>query len=79
MTTQRLCVSDSGDVTCDDHAGMYMRCAIEAKPNVKKHRTPLGNWAMYYTHLLGGENLVCETCVPWSSPDHPYNKIKAGA
>lgn len=79
MTTQRLWVSDNGDVTCDDHAGMYLRCAIEAKPNAKKHRTPLDSWSLYFTNLLGGENLVCETCVPWNSPDHPYNKIKAGA
>ncbi len=33
MTTQKLWVSDNGDVTCEAHAGMYLRCAIEAKPN----------------------------------------------
>jgi hypothetical protein len=79
MTTQKLWISDNGDVTCEEHAGMYLRCAIEAKPKAKQHKTPLDNWALYFTHLLGGENLVCETCVPWNSPNHPYNTIKAGA
>jgi hypothetical protein len=79
ISTERLWVSDDGDVTCENHAGMYLRCAIEAKPNAKKHNTPLDRWSLYFTHLLGGENLVCETCVPWDSPEHPFNKLKAGA
>jgi hypothetical protein len=77
--SNRLWVSDNGDVTCDEHAGMYLICAMKAKPQAIKHRTPLGTWCAYYTHLLGGENLVCETCVPWNSPNHPYNTMKAGA
>jgi hypothetical protein len=56
-----------------------LRSSIQAKPKAVKHRTPLGNWSLYFTHLLGGENLVCETCIPWNSPEHPYNKIGAGA
>jgi len=76
---QRLWVSDNGDVTCEEHAGVYLRSSIQAKSKAVKHRTPLGNWSLYFTHLLGGENLVCETCTPWNSPNHPYNKIKAGA
>ena len=79
MTTQKLWISDNGDVTCEPHSGAYLRCAIEAKPKATKHKTPPDNWSLYYTHLLGGENLVCETCVPWDSPEHPSNKIKAGA
>ena len=79
MTTQRLWVSDNGDVVCEAHTGMYLRCAIEAKPKAIKHKTPLDRWSLYFTDLLGGENLVCETCVPWTSPEHPYNKNKAGA
>jgi len=79
ISTERLWVSDNGDVTCENHAGMYLKCAIEAKPKAVKHNTPLDRWALYFTHLLGGENLVCETCVPWNSPDHPYNEMKAGA
>ena len=77
--SNRLWVNDDGTVTCDNHAGMYLRSAFQAKPKAIKHKTPLGTWCAYYTNLLGGENLVCETCVPWNSPDHPYNKLKAGA
>jgi hypothetical protein len=79
MTTQKLWISDNGDVTCEAHAGVYLTSSIQAKPKAKQHKTPLDNWALYFTHLLGGENLVCETCVPWHSPNHPYNTIKAGA
>lgn len=71
---QRLWVSDNGDVVCEEHAGMYLRSSIKAKPKAIKHRTPLDNWSLY-----GGENLVCETCIPWNSPNHPFNKINAGA
>ena len=77
--SDRLWVSDNGDVICEEHAGTYLRCSIEAKPKAVQHITPLDNWALYFTHLLGGANLVCETCTPWDSPDHPHNKIKAGA
>ena len=77
--SQRLWVSDNGDVLCEEHTGTYLRSAIEVKPKAWSHRTPLGNWSLYFTHLIGGENLVCETCVPWNSPDHPSNKLKAGA
>jgi hypothetical protein len=76
---QRLWVSNKGDVICEDHAGTYLRCAIEAKPKAIKHKTPLDDWSLYFTHLLGGADLVCEVCVPWNSPNHPYNKLKAGA
>jgi hypothetical protein len=71
---QRLWVSDNGDVVCEEHAGMYLRSSIQRKPKAIKHRTPLDNWSLYL-----GENLVCETCIPWNSPEHPYNKINAGA
>ena len=77
--SNRLWVDDNGSVVCDNHAGAYLTSAFEAKPNAIQHRTPLGTWCAYYTNLLGGENLVCEVCTPWDSPDHPYNKIKAGA
>ena len=79
ILTERLWVSDNGDVLCESHAGMYLLCAIKAKPKATKHSTPLDEWSLYFTHLLGGENLVCEVCTPWDSPSHPYNKIKAGA
>jgi hypothetical protein len=75
--SKRLWVSDDGDVVCEDHAGVYLKSAIENKPNAKAHSTPLDQWSLYFTHLLGGENLVCEVCTPWDSPNHPYNKLKA--
>jgi hypothetical protein len=78
MTTQ-LWVSDNGDIICADHAGTCLRVAIEADASAIQHSTPLDNWALYATNLIGGENLVCEICTPWDSPNHPYNKIKAGA
>jgi hypothetical protein len=76
---QRLWVSDNGDVLCEEHSGTYLNCAIQAKPKAVEHSTPLGNWALYFTHLMGGENLVCETCTPFNSPNHPYNKMKTSA
>lgn len=78
MTT-RLWVSDNGDVLCESHAGTYLRSAIDADKQAIEHTTPLDNWSLYFNHLIGGVNLVCETCTPWDSPNHPYNTIKAGA
>jgi hypothetical protein len=75
--TQRLWVSDDGDVLCEDHAGTYLRLAIRSNPEAIQHETPLDNWCAYYTNLLGGGNLVCEVCVPWDSPNHPSNKVLA--
>lgn len=60
---RRLWVSDNGDVTCDGHAGAYLRSAIEANPVSISHRTPLGTWDAYSMHLLGA--LPCSTCVDW--------------
>jgi hypothetical protein len=60
---RRLWVSDNGDVTCDGHAGAYLRSAIEANPVAVSHRTPLGTWDAYSMHLLGA--LPCSTCVDW--------------
>lgn len=79
MTTQRLWVDDQGTVLCENHAGSYLRSAITANNQAIQHKTPLGTWCAYYTNLIGGKDIVCETCVPWDSPNHPYNKIKAGA
>jgi hypothetical protein len=79
VMSNRLWVDDNGTVVCDEHAGTYLRSAFEAKPQAIQHRTPLGTWCAYYTHLLGGADLVCEVCTPWNSPNHPYNTIKAGA
>lgn len=62
-TNARLWVSDNGDVTCDDHAGAYLRSAIKAKPKAINHDTPLGTWDQYSMHLLGA--LPCSVCVDW--------------
>jgi hypothetical protein len=77
--SERLWVSDNGDVVCENHAGTYLKSAIKANPNEFEHSTPLDNWSAYYAHLSSGGHLVCEVCVPWDSPDHPYNKLKAVA
>ena len=79
MTTNRLWIDDNGTVVCEEHAGVYLKSAIKANNDEMQHETPLGTWCAYYIHLLRGENLVCEVCTPWTSPNHPYNKIKAGA
>ena len=62
---RRLWVSDDGSVTCDGHAGAYLRYAIEANPVAISHRTPLGTWDAFSMNLLGA--LPCETCVDWST------------
>jgi hypothetical protein len=58
---------------------MYLRVAFQTKPNGIQHKTPLGTWCAYYTNLNGGKDLVCEVCIPWNSPNHPYNRNKEGA
>ena len=79
MMSNRLWVDDDGTVVCDQHAGTYLRVAFETKPNGIQHKTPLGTWCAYYTNLNGGKDLVCEVCIPWNSPNHPYNQNKEGA
>jgi hypothetical protein len=79
MMSNRLWVDDNGTVLCDAHTGMYLRSAIERNNQAIQHKTPLGTWCAYYTNLLGGKDLVCEVCIPWNSPNHPYNAMNAGA
>ena len=79
MTTQRLWVSDNGDVLCEEHTGTYLKASIEANGQAIQHKTSLDTWCAYYTSLLGGKDLVCEVCTPWNSPNHPYNQMNAGA
>lgn len=64
-SNERLWVSDNGNVLCDNHAGTYLRTAIQAKPKAKTHRTPLDIWTSYSLNRIGG--LPCEVCVDWSS------------
>ena len=67
MATTQLWVSDNGDVTCANHAGVYLSAAIQAKPKAKSHLTPLGSWHSYASIDLGG--LPCSTCVDWMTLD----------
>jgi hypothetical protein len=62
MTTQLWIQDTTGEVTCKDHAGHYLKSAIVANPKRISYWTELGTWDSYYTHLIGGENLQCETC-----------------
>jgi hypothetical protein len=61
---RRLWVSDNGDVTCDEHAGAYLKSAVTQKPKAISHRTPLGTWDAFTINLLGG--LPCSVCVDWT-------------
>ena len=65
-TTQRLWVSDNGDVTCDNHAGVYLSSAIKNHSKARVHRTPLGTFASYTIEDIG---LPCSSCVDWKTLD----------
>lgn len=60
--------SNSGRVSCVQHAGTYFRQTIEAKPTVKKITTPLDVWTLVtdadreeWLRELGFP-IDCETC-----------------
>lgn len=57
MQKVRLWVGTAGEVTCEDHAGSYLRAEIANNPNARHHITPLDWWIIYTS---GGH--VCETC-----------------
>ncbi len=65
-TTQSLWLNDNGAISCEDHAGQYLRSAINQRPRAKTHRTPLGTW----DKLTQGETqaltiecgVLCESC-----------------
>lgn len=42
----RYWCDDNGMLTCEDHAGSYLRSAITASPRRTSHRTPLGTWEL---------------------------------
>jgi len=69
MTTrlQRLWLGTGGDVTCDEHAGVYLKAEIANNPSATMHTTPLDWWIIYSTG-----SFPCETC-------HPWRNIKVGA
>lgn len=76
MSNQRLWIDDNGTVLCENHTGVYLSESIKANGQAIQHHTPLGTWCAYYTHLLGGADLVCEICTPWDSPNHPYARMQ---
>jgi hypothetical protein len=57
---------DNGRITCSAHAGNYLTSAIQAKPNAKKHRTPMGTWEymniIEVAEFLAEFGVPCETC-----------------
>jgi hypothetical protein len=77
MSTRLWVADNGGDVLCQDHVGTYLASAIKSAPEATEHDTPLDTWALYFTHVIGGDGLVCEVCTPLDSPSHPYSKVKA--
>lgn len=57
----------TGELTCPEHGGSYLRSAMAAHPRAKQHWTPLGDWVLMTTadHAeFAGAGLVpkCQTC-----------------
>lgn len=70
---KRYWMDDNGQTVCDEHAGSYLRSAIEARPKARTHHTPLGMWEQMtdedvseFTAMLAEHGIarthVCETC-----------------
>jgi hypothetical protein len=60
MNKNRLWVGTNGSVTCDEHAGVYLKSAIQNNPTERNHITPLDWWVIY-----SEASFPCETCTPW--------------
>ena len=60
--------NDNGQISCAEHGGSYLRCAITARPKARTHRTPLGTWERLTPGDLAelermiGRPVGCETC-----------------
>lgn len=63
---QKLWVSDNGDVTCVNHAGVYLSSAIKNYPKAKSYRTPIGTFTAHTIEEIG---LPCSSCVDWMTLD----------
>jgi hypothetical protein len=61
MIKNRLWVGTRGNVTCDEHAGVYLKSEISNNPNAENHITPLDWWVLY-----SQASFPCETCKPWN-------------
>lgn len=66
--TTRLWANDNGAIVCEEHAGAYLRSAIEARPKARTHKTPLGtNYMMTDAEVAEfmeacEVTVVCESC-----------------
>lgn len=70
----RYWCDDNGALTCEDHAGSYLRASISASPRKRTHRTPLGTWELLTADEVAemqtlfdewgitGRTEVCEMC-----------------
>jgi len=63
-------IDDNGRILCAQHAGSYLRTAIDARPRARTHRTPIGTWdrmdAMFIEEWEReiGAPPSCESCRP---------------
>lgn len=62
----RLWVSLNGHVTCDEHAGLYLKSDIAKKPRAMKHETLMDSWTAEIVRFDSrdayNEDLYCDTC-----------------
>jgi hypothetical protein len=62
MQKAKLWIGTAGEITCENHAGSYLRAEIANDPNATQHITPLDWWIVYTS---GGYD--CETCAKVSA------------
>jgi hypothetical protein len=61
MTTNRLWLSNTGRVACDQHGGDYLATAVRRDPTRMRHLTPLDDWIGVNTPETA-EGLSCDEC-----------------
>ena len=62
MNSNKLWIGTAGEITCENHAGTYLKTAIANDPTARQHITPL-DWYIIYTS--GSYN--CESCAKVSA------------
>jgi hypothetical protein len=62
MTTVTRYTNDNGMIVCARHGGQYLADAIAAKPNAKRHPTPLGTWKIVDAAMLADFAAMDFTC-----------------
>lgn len=60
--TEYLYLSDSGRCTCADHAGEYLRHALNEKPNARILTTIMGTWERMEKIIVHGYGIECDGC-----------------